>query len=139
MLRFKASNLVILAAVCLLGAGSSGPARAACSPCAVEWSGGQVIDLGQGLPNAINDAGQVVGPTSRAAEWRGGGVISLGGLPDSTGSGANAINDGGQAAGFSYHGNNYHAVEWSGGQVIDLGPGESNAINDAGQVVGTSD
>jgi probable HAF family extracellular repeat protein len=47
--------------------------------------------------------------------------------------------------GFSQVGGVQHAVEWSGGAVIDLGglPGSTQSralgINDSGQVVGTSD
>ena len=67
---------------------------------ATEWSGGSVIDLGGPGSYAfgINDAGQVVGSSAGyATEWSGGSVINLGGLPGSLGSGANAINNAGQA------------------------------------------
>jgi uncharacterized membrane protein len=53
-----------LAAVCLLGIGAN---RSAHAQYATEWSGGSVINLGgvsgcfEGVANAINGAGQVVG------------------------------------------------------------------------------
>jgi uncharacterized membrane protein len=86
---------------------------------AVEWSGGQVIDLG-GLPGStsaaaesINDHGQVAGwssgPTSggyfsQATEWSGGQVIDLVGLPGGIYTWASGINDLGQVVGYSYSG-----------------------------------
>ena len=47
------------------------------------------------------------------------------------------INDTGQVVGESLVGSTGHAVEWSGGSVIDLAlfPSATNAINNAGQVV----
>ena len=122
---------------------------------ATEWSGGSVTNLGPGFAYAINDAGAVVGLSAGyAAEWSGGSVINLGGLPESTGSEALAINASGQVAGFSIVNDVLYATEWSGGSVINLGglpesitnPGdllgttnsEGYGINDAGQVVGFS-
>jgi probable HAF family extracellular repeat protein len=85
---------------------------------------------------------EIAGPASAcmtgqtcATEWSNGHVIELGGLPGSTYSVAYSINDAGQAVGESASG---HAIEWSGGSVIDLGPGSAHGINDAGQVVGVS-
>ena len=71
-------------------------------------------------------------------------VINLGGLPGSTFSAANGINDAGQAVGLSGSGSVSEATEWSDGSVIDLEglAGSTNmnprGINDAGQVVGVS-
>ena len=46
---------------------------------ATEWSNGQVINLGDGIAYAINNAGQVVGTSAqRAIEWSNGSVIDLG-------------------------------------------------------------
>jgi hypothetical protein len=66
MSYWKSFGLAIFAVFCLL-AETTGSAHAQCNPCATEWSGGQVINLG-GLPGSftsqasrINDAGQVVG------------------------------------------------------------------------------
>jgi uncharacterized membrane protein len=65
-------------------------------------SDGSVI-LGPGVAYSINDARQVVGsgPGGGATEWSGGNVISLGGLPGSTNSMAEGINDAGQVVGRS--------------------------------------
>ena len=69
---------------------------------AVEWSGGNVINLG-GLPgaastvaDAINDTGQVVGTSvvggvGNAVEWSGGSLITLEDLPSAVGSVAAGI------------------------------------------------
>lgn len=155
MSLYKASGLAIFAVLGLLGKATDS-AYARCSPCAVQWSGGRIINLA-GLPGAtgssadsINGVGQTVGYSEvggvgYAAEWSGGSVINLGGLPGFTNSAAASINDAGQAVGSSYvHGVNY-ATEWSGGSVIELvglpGSTDSSAlgINDAGQVVGESE
>jgi probable HAF family extracellular repeat protein len=110
---------------------------------AVEWSNGSVINLG-GLPGftgssatAINNAEQIVGISvfngvDHATEWSDGNIINLEGLPGFTSSFASGINDAGQVVGYS----DGEAVEWSGGDIIDLGPGVALGINDAGQVVG---
>ena len=80
---------------------------------AVEWSGGNVLNLG-GLPGSeassalsISDAGQIVGYSyngpyyPNAAEWSGGAAINLGGLPGVLVSEANSINDFGVVVGSS--------------------------------------
>jgi probable HAF family extracellular repeat protein len=137
---------------------------------ATEWSNGQVIYLplppgflggSVSIATGINDVGQVVGQSMSmhggsqvATEWSNGQLIELGGLPGSTFSSANSINNAGQVVGVSAIGGGVIggvfmspvgvATEWSNGQVIELPilPGftESFAlgINDAGQVVGTS-
>ena len=72
-------------------------------------------------------------------------MIDLGGLPGSSLSEAEGINDAGQVVGFSVVDDVTYATEWSGGSVINLGglPGSmdsgGSAINDAGRVVGVSD
>jgi probable HAF family extracellular repeat protein len=110
----KASGLAIFAAVGLLG-GTAGSAYAECT------SG-----------------------YSCATEWSAGKIINMGGLPNSVFNSATAINDVGQAVGYSAVGGVGYATQWSGGNVINLGglPGSTNSvaqgINDAGQVVGES-
>jgi probable HAF family extracellular repeat protein len=65
------------------------------------------INLGEGVADGINDAGQVVGFSSiidgntQATEWSGGSVIDLGGLPDWPSSYASGINNAGQVVGAS--------------------------------------
>ena len=113
------------------------------------------------LPRALNNSETVVGygffgtPTVGALLWKGGaitylgrgiawtdaGIIGLGGLPGTTESIATAINDAGQAVGYSYvEGVNSYATEWSAGQIINLGGllgstfSYAFGINDAGQV-----
>jgi uncharacterized membrane protein len=120
---------------------------------ATEWSGGQVIDLGNGLPGktfafGINDPGQVVGETffgntEVATEWNGSQIIDLGsGLPGN--SFAFGIDNLGQVVGASVVDGNEVATEWSGNAVINLGglAGSSSsyaeAINRYGEVVGGS-
>jgi uncharacterized membrane protein len=133
MPHLKTFGLGILAAACLLGE-ATGSAHAQCDPCATEWSGHRVINLG-GLPGftmsnpvSINDAGRIVGYSDAgplgitfATEWSGGMVINLGGLPGSSSSRANSINDAGRAVGSSEVGFFNHAVEWRGRSVISLG------------------
>ena len=77
-------------------------------------------------------------PSGAAAEW-----INLGGLPGSTDSIAEAINDAGQVVGYSDVGGLFggvgYATEWSRGRMINLGEGfNATAINDAGQVSSSS-
>ena len=85
-----------------------------------------------------------VGAYAYATEWRGGNVINLGGLPGSTSSVAESINNDGQVVGYSAVDGINYAVEWSHGSVINLGglPGATSSyalgINDAGQVIGGS-
>ena len=66
MSRCKALGLAIFVVVCVLGE-AIGSARAQCTSCATEWSGGDVINL-EGLPGSftseavsINNAGHAVG------------------------------------------------------------------------------
>jgi len=88
--------------------------------------------------NGINNAGQVTGhaysDTGRYAFlYSNGQVIDLGGRGN--GISGNGINNAGQVTGISGDG---HAVIWTNGQMMDLGPRTGNGINDAGQVTGTS-
>jgi hypothetical protein len=63
MSYWKSFGLALFAVVCLLGE-TTGSARAQCTSCATEWSGGAVINLG-GLPGSTN---------SEAKRWAGGGI-----------------------------------------------------------------
>ena len=111
---------------------------------ATEWIGGNVISLGSGQANAINDLNQVVGDSQgHATEWSNGSVINLAGLPGSTSSIAYSINDSGRVVGESLFANGSAiATEWSGGSTINLGSllpslgSTAYDINNTGQVVG---
>ncbi|HZZ23670.1 MAG TPA: PEP-CTERM sorting domain-containing protein [Roseiarcus sp.] len=80
-----------------------------------------------------------------ATERSGGSIIKLEGLPGSTESFANSINNAGKVVGTSVVGGLSYAVEWSGGIITKLGglPGSTESfatsINNVGQVVGFSD
>jgi probable HAF family extracellular repeat protein len=103
---------------------------------------------------AINDLGQVVGDSKllddnprgpvHAFLWQDGHMQDLGVLAG-TRSGAFAINNVGQIAGYSSTAaSNVHAVLWDNGEMIDLGTlgGEFSVgfgINSSGQVVGRAD
>jgi probable HAF family extracellular repeat protein len=125
------------------------------------YSGGRYAALpplpgdSRSAPTAINDSGLVIGSswtasTSHAAVWSGGKVSSLGSLPGARDSYASSVNRKGVAAGSSDVGppdargsTRQHAVIYKEGKVIDLGAyglGQSTgrAINDAEQVVGST-
>ncbi len=115
----------------------------------------QVIDLGvisQGKISsafAVNDGGQVVGQAAAdelSAQlhgflWEGGVINDLATLPGNMQSVATAINQSGQVTGISYNLGSLQpqAFLWQGGVLTPLGPFTPNAINDAGNVVGTQD
>jgi probable HAF family extracellular repeat protein len=128
---------------------------------AVLWTNGKVQDLStlsggtQSWGNAINASGQVVGGSNSSATqpnaflWsRSKGMIDLGVLPKGFYSDALAINSFGEVVGYSNTtGGNWHAFSWSKTTGMkDLGTldtgrstgATANAINDAGQIVGTS-
>ena len=100
----------------------------------------------------INEAGWVVGygycdscqsyTTYRALLWANSVITDFGNLGGGTYSQAAAINNVGQAVGWSTNASNYHrAFIWENGTMRDLGVGDSwsdaTDINDAGQVVGS--
>ena len=112
---------------------------------------GMVPDYPESSPEAINNAGQVVGRaaqnvapyTTRAVLWSPEEAIPLEGLSDSS-SEALDINDNGQVVGRSFDGNNFHAVLWEGGAITRLPQPITDlesaavAINNRGQAVGWS-
>ena len=120
MSHWKSFGVSIFAAISLLGE-TTGSAHAE----ATEWDNGSIIDLGPGVPESINDAGQRVGSSSvngveTATEWSNGNVIYLGGsLGSSFVSNAVSINASGQVVGFSINlrTGNAFATEWSGGNT----------------------
>ena len=100
---------------------------------------------------AINEAGQVVGYATAASLkyhaflWDNGVMTDLGTLPTGSTSRAFGLNDNGQVVGFAFDGSaaggaHNHAFLWENGVMTDLFPepahSVTNAINDAGQVVG---
>ncbi|GAA5019314.1 hypothetical protein GCM10023258_06850 [Terrabacter aeriphilus] len=135
---------------------------------AYRWKGGVLTDLGDGLPGpggessarAVNLAGVVVGQSNvdnenppHAVRWAGGVLTDLGtGYGVGSGSSARGINADGVVVGIHYarQSSPVRAAMWRAGKVIDLGSlggtttgsygtiSEANAVNDAGQVVGTA-
>lgn len=115
---------------------------------AVIWHQGQITDLGDLTPRAINNAGQVVGSMTagfsnmtHAVVWENGQLTDLGASPGAiNGSLANDINNVGQIVGVDHE----RAVLWWQGTKVELGSlngdSRSNAlgINDLGQIVGYS-
>jgi probable HAF family extracellular repeat protein len=127
----------------------TGPLPVATSFRAISTQGGVVTELGgvRSSAAAINNAGVVVGRSrfgnsNRATMFAGGQVIDLGSLPGSLSSSASAVNDSGDAAGFSFDAVGQQvATLFSQGQVINLGvaAGRSSTalgMNNSRQVVG---
>jgi len=145
----------------------SGSARAGSGTThAVIWNNGVPTDLGT-LPGDassygldINDAGDVVGHSMSASYpairtpviWQDGVISSLGSL-GGTGGIAKSINNHGQVVGYAYTATGVqHPFLWQNGVMTDLAPllqglcaelatcgkGMAVAINDAGQIVGTT-
>ncbi len=98
---------------------------------------------------AINDHGQIVGPSSgnsagRAFLWQDGVMTDLGTLGGTGGTVPEDINDRGQVVGAANTtGEDQHAFLWENGVMKDLGTlggtwSFANGINNRGQVVGSS-
>ncbi|MDP9309856.1 MAG: hypothetical protein M3R24_02995 [Chloroflexota bacterium] len=110
---------------------------------AVLWQNGtRLVLVPGGRANDIDEQGQVVGSErSSAFLWQNGTRIDLGTLGGYA-SGANALNEHGQIAGWSRSATGeQHAALWQNSTIIDLeilGLNiEANDINEQGQVVGS--
>jgi probable HAF family extracellular repeat protein len=120
------------------------------------WKNGTIQDLGSlggtfGLPDALNNRGQVVGGSNIPGDqfshpflWDGKKLVDLGTLGGSNGE-ALAINDDGDVVGRADFPDQTHdAFLWTHGVMSDLGklPGHrcsrANQINNQGQIVGNS-
>jgi len=121
------------------------------------FSNGKMRDLGtlpsyqEGVPNAINDAGEVVGYSDnqsgpRACLWRGGRVLDLG-TAGGVYSIAQGINNKGDIVGYSLDkADNMRAFLAANGKTVDLNtlivssPGwvitAAEGINDRGEIIG---
>lgn len=116
------------------------------------WQNGIASNLGLGMGNGVNDAGQVVGQSIfssaiRGTLWQNGQSSVLDMPTGCTNSTANSINNGGSIVGASWGATqaNEHATLWQNGVAQDLGtlPGGTSSkavtITDAGQILGSSD
>lgn len=119
---------------------SSGPFHA------VLWHHGTMTDLGtlggNSSAGAINDRGVIVGNSQaqpsgpfRVVLWRHGVMTVLPTLDGSTYDLAGGPNKRGELAGYSVLATGIHAVLWTGGRTVDLGPGQAIGLDDQGQVL----
>jgi probable HAF family extracellular repeat protein len=123
---------------------------------AAVYSHGIVTLLDAGIPNvccgtayAINDSGQVAGEAifgnvHHAFQYSGGVLQDIGTLSGDQWSYARGINASGEVVGWSGAPGRTHAFLYSGGVMHDLGTlggqnSQATAINDAGDVVGSSE
>jgi probable HAF family extracellular repeat protein len=109
------------------------------------------VYLGPGQAMGLNSRGEVVGRVTSYAPlyehaflWAHGVLTDLQPLAGSSFSGAYALNDAGQAVGYSGAAASGHAVLWQNGAVADLGTLGGHAslargINAAGTIVGCSE
>jgi probable HAF family extracellular repeat protein len=117
------------------------------------WDGTRLTGLGEGLPVAINNLGQLAGftwestpssgPISHATRWDGSGLTRLdeAGARDSL---AFAINDAGQIVGRAGGPSGTYAVQWQGDTLIPLQSpvgttSQAVSLNNQGQIVGRYD
>jgi probable HAF family extracellular repeat protein len=111
-----------------------------------------------GVANQVNNRGQVagvaetttlpppcLGPGGEPVVWDNGVIQDLRVLPGDLAGVALAINDNGEAAGFSANCSTFHALLWRDGAITDLGSlggtafSLASAINNRGEVAGQSD
>jgi probable HAF family extracellular repeat protein len=112
------------------------------------WQAGRMVDIG-GLPGfrtaeafGINQAGQIVGGSDvngaiRATYWHDGvaeDISAQTGAPSQ----AYAINNAGLIVGWSRYFDGRHAFAWLNGSAVDLGQGEANGVDGAGNIVGAT-
>jgi probable HAF family extracellular repeat protein len=144
---------------CIFATPSLPPTGLTCLP--VVWHHGVATTLptlggNNGVANQINNRGQVAGVAENGVPlppclqglglpvlWDKGRVQALPMFSGDQAGVALAINERGQAAGFSASCNGLHALLWRKGNVIDLGNlggtvGIANAINNQREVVGQS-
>jgi probable HAF family extracellular repeat protein len=100
---------------------------------------------GFGSANAINWWGQIVGQVFvngdlHAFLLSGTSSTDLGSLPGGQGASASGINFLGQVVGTAIVGITRHAFLWKQDTgMLDLGPGDADAINDYGEIAGSTD
>jgi probable HAF family extracellular repeat protein len=120
---------------------------------ALQWRNGQTIDMGDWLPQAINDNGLVAGFTDEpgtaglsreAMVWVDGSATYLGTLGGQV-SAAVAVNNSGAVVGMSTMAGNQtqRATLWANGSIVDLGTlsgtcSSASDISDAGLIVGNA-
>ena len=132
-----------------------------CLPVLWHDGGGTVLPtLGgnNGAANQVNNRGQVAGVAETTTPpppclgtgvgepvvWDNGVVQDLHVLPGDSAGVALAINDNGEAVGFSANCTTFHALLWRGGSLTDLGSlggtafSLANAINNRGEIAGAS-
>ena len=108
------------------------------------WEAGEIRSIDGVSGMDINDRGQVVGYIGGVAVLWDDGTITDISPPNSWGSGAQGMNEAGQAVGWAQIGSRFaHGFFWDGSSAKDLGTlggleSAANAINDLVQIVGES-
>jgi probable HAF family extracellular repeat protein len=112
------------------------------------WQQGRASKLGSfggKVAVAINDRGEVIEATGRTFLWQNGNTTRLGALRAAVGRGIVVTNERGQIIGARPGKNGlWRAVLWQQGRLTNLGTlggdgSTASAINEHGQIVGTSD